>query len=223
MKFVLYILQILNIAIAFSTIIIGLRSIKYLKENKILLFIPIISLAQIIVTELKGLFEKKDTFSTFTSNMISIYIYLEFVLIILYLWKLSKTLKHKAFTIFLIPIGIVSIFISVYSENIKRPLKVELLSLIEGPIIIIIALLISIKLIKKENLKNYSTDSNLIATFGIFFSFMISWPTSIVQNNLLSYSSPFFKLNFIYNSIAYMILFSSLSYSFYVTRKYRTI
>ena len=36
MKFVLYILQILNIAIAFSTIIIGLRSIKYLKENKIL-------------------------------------------------------------------------------------------------------------------------------------------------------------------------------------------
>ena len=60
MKFVLYILQILNIAIAFSTIIIGLRSIKYLKENKILLFIPILSLTQIIVTELKGLFEKKD-------------------------------------------------------------------------------------------------------------------------------------------------------------------
>jgi hypothetical protein len=155
--------------------------------------------------------------------MISIYIYLEFILIILYLWKLSKTLRHKAFTIALIPVAIVSIIISLYSVNIIRPLKVEILSIIEGPIILITALLINIGLIKKGNIKNYSRDSNLIATLGIFFSFIISWPTIIVQNNILSYSSPFFKLIFIYNSIAYIILFSSLSYSFYVTRKYRTI
>jgi hypothetical protein len=218
----LYLLQLLNIAITSFTIIIGLRSFRILKENRILFFIPLLSLVQIILTELKGLVREVEI-SAFTNNMISIYIYLEFVLIIIYLWKLSKTLRHKAFTIALIPIGIVSIIISLYSINITRPLKVEILSIIEGPIILATALLINIELIKKGNIKNYFRDSNLIATFGIFFSFIISWPTSIVQNNILSYSSPFFKLNFIYNSIAYIILFSSLSYSFYVTRKYRTI
>ena len=218
----LYLLQLLNIAITSFTIIIGLRSFRILKENRILFFIPLLSLVQIILTELKGLVREVE-FSAFTNNMISIYIYLEFVLIIIYLWKLSKTLRHKAFTIALIPIGIVSIIISLYSINNIRPLKVEILSLIEGPIILATALLINIELIKKGNIKNYFRDSNLIATFGIFFSFIISWPTSIVQNNILSYSSPFFKLNFIYNSIAYIILFSSLSYSFYVTSKYRTI
>ena len=218
----LYLLQILNIAIATFTIIIGLRSFRNLKENRILILIPLLSLVQITLTELKGLVRKVEL-STFTNNMISTYIYLEFILIIIYLWKLSKTLRHKAFSMALIPIGIVSIIISLYYINIIRPLKVEVLSLIEGPIILITALIINIELIKKGNIKNYSRDSNLIATFGIFFSFIISWPTSIVQNNILSYYSPFFKLNFIYNSIAYIILFSSLSYSFYVTRKYRTI
>lgn len=218
----LYLLQIFNIAITTFTIIIGLRSFRNLTENRILLFIPLLSLVQIILTELKGLVREVE-FSTFTNNMISVYIYLEFILIILYFWKLSKNLRHKAFTIALIPIGIVSIIISLCYVNNIRPLKVEILSIIEGPIILITALLINIELIKKGDIKNYFRHSNLIATFGIFFSFIISWPTSIVQNNILSYSSPFFKLNFIYNSIAYIILFSSLSYSFYVTRKYRTI
>ncbi len=222
MNFLNY-LQLLNIALTFFTIITGLRSFKNLKENRILLFIPILSLVQIILLELKEIGRKKDEISTFTNDMISIYIYLEFLLIILYLWKLSKTLKYKASTISLIPICIFSIIISLYSVNINRPLKVELLSLIEGPIILITALIIIIKLIKKESINKYSRDSNLVATIGIFFSFIISWPTSIVQNNILVYSSPFYKLNFIYNSIAYIILFSSLSYSFYVTRKYRTI
>jgi hypothetical protein len=218
----LYLLQLLNIAIAFFTIIIGLRSFRSLKENRILLFIPILSLFQIILTELKGLGREVE-FSNFTLNMISIYIYLEFILIILYFWKLGKNLRLKAFTIALIPIGIVSVIISILSVNEKKPLKVELLSLIEGPIILIIALLLIIKLINDRGLTNYTRDSNLISTLGILFSFMISWPTIIVQTNLFGYSSPFFKLQFIFNSIAYVILFSSISYSFYVTRKYRTI
>ncbi len=218
----LYFLQLLNIIIAFFTIVMGLRAFKNLKENKVLLLIPILSLFQIILIELEGIGRKVE-YSTFTRNMISIYIYLEFILIIIYLWKIGKTLRNKAYTIALIPVGIVSIIISLYSINIKRPLKVEILSIIEGPIILITALLISIEQIKKGNINNYYKDSNLIATFGIFFSFIIAWPTIIVQNNISSYSSPFFKLNFIYNSIAYIIFFSFLTYSFYVTRKYRTI
>ena len=72
----LYLLQLLNIIIAFSTVVIGLRSFRSLRENRILLLIPVLSLAQIILTELKGLV-REDELSTFTNNMISIYIYLE--------------------------------------------------------------------------------------------------------------------------------------------------
>jgi hypothetical protein len=67
------------------------------------------------------------------------------------------------------------------------------------------------------------TTSNTIANIVNNNSFVNSNALSNILvgyqylSNILSYSSPFFKLNFIYNSIAYIILFSSLSYSFYVT------
>jgi hypothetical protein len=93
----LYLLQILNIAIAFFTIIIGLRSFRSLKENRILLFIPILSLVQIILTESMRLVRKIE-FSTFTSNLISLYIYSEFILIILYFWSLNKNLTQERFS-----------------------------------------------------------------------------------------------------------------------------
>jgi hypothetical protein len=218
----LYLLQLLNIAIAFFTIIIGLRSFRSLKENRILLFIPILSLVQIILTESMRLVRKIE-FSTFTSNLISLYIYSEFILIILYFWSLNKNLTQKAFTIALIPIGIISLITTQYYIDNNKPIKLDTFIIIEGPIILIIALLFIIEIIKKRKIKNYTKDSDLIATLGIFFSFIISWPTMIIQNNILKYSSPFIKLCFIYNTIAYIIFFSLLSYSFYVTRKFRII
>ena len=218
----LYFLQLLNIIIAFFTIVMGLRAFKNLKENKVLLLIPVLSLFQIILTELMRLVRKIE-FSTFTSNLISLYIYSEFILIFLYFWSLNKNLTQKAFTISLIPIGIISLIISQYCLDYSKPMKLDIFVIIEGPIILIIALLFIIEIINKRKIKKYTKDSDLIATLGIFFSFIISWPTMIIQNNILKYSSPFIKLCFIYNTIAYIIFFSLLSYSFYVTRKYRTI
>ncbi len=218
----LYLLQLLNIIIAFFTIVIGLRSFRTLKENRVLLLIPVLSLLQIILTESMRLV-RKIAFSTFTSNLISLYIYSEFILIILYFWSLNKNLTQKAFTIALIPIVIISLIITQYYVDHNKLIKLDIFVIIEGPIILTIALLFIIEIIKKRKIKNYSKDSNLIATFGIFFSFIISWPTMIIQNNILKYLSPFIKLCFIYNTIAYLIFFSFLSYSFYVTRKFRII
>jgi len=218
----LYLLQLLNIIIAFSTVVFGLRSFRTLRENRVLLLIPILSLFQIISTESMRLVRKIE-FSTFTSNLISLYIYSEFIFIILYFWGLNKNLTQKAFTIALIPIGIISLIISHYYIDHNKLIKLDIFVIIEGPIILIIALLFIIEIIKKRKIKNYTKDSDLIATLGIFFSFIISWPTMIIQNNILKYSSPFIKLCFIYNTIAYIIFFSFLSYSFYVTRKFRII
>jgi hypothetical protein len=218
----LYLLQLLNIIIALFSIVIGLRSFRTLKENRVLLLIPVLSLLQIILTESMRLV-RKIAFSTFTSNLISLYIYSEFILIILYFWSLNKNLTQKAFTIALIPIVIISLIITQYYVDHNKLIKLDIFVIIEGPIILTIALLFIIEIIKKRKIKNYSKDSNLIATFGIFFSFIISWPTMIIQNNILKYLSPFIKLCFIYNTIAYLIFFSFLSYSFYVTRKFRII
>ena len=218
----LYLLQLLNIIIAFFTIVIGLKSFSTLKENRILLLIPVFSFLQIIITESMRLVRKIE-FSAFSMNLISLYIYLEFILIFLYFWNLSKTLRYQAFSIALIPIGIISLIIPQYCIENNKLIKFDIFVIIEGPIILIIALLFVIELIKKRKINNYINDSNLIAIFGIFFSFLISWPTMIIQNNILKYSSPFMKLCFIFNTIAYIIFFSCLSYSFYATRKFRNI
>lgn len=218
----LYLLQLLNIITAFFSIVIGLRSFRTLKENRVLLLIPVLSLFQIILAESMRLV-RKIAFSTFSSNLISLYIYSEFILIILYFWSLNKNLTQKAFTIALIPIVIISLIITQYYIDHNKLIKLDIFVIIEGPIILTIALLFIIELIKKRKIKNYTKDSNLIATFGIFFSFIISWPTMIIQNNILKYLSPSIKLCFIYNTIAYLIFFSFLSYSFYVTRKFRII
>jgi hypothetical protein len=218
----LYLLQLLNIIIAFFTIVIGLKSFRTLYENRVLLLIPVLSFLQIIMSELMRLVRKVE-FSAFSTNLISLYIYSEFILIILYFWSLNKKLTHKALTLAIIPIGIISFIIFKYFKDDNKPIKIDIFVIIEGPIILIIALLFIIEIITKRKIKNYTKDSNLIAILGIFFSFIISWPTTIIQNNILKYSSPFIKLCFIYNTIAYMILFSFLSYSFYVTRKFRII
>lgn len=216
----LYLLQLLNIIIAFFTIVIGLKSFRTLNENRVLLLIPVFSFLQIIMSELLGMVRKVE-FSTLSINLICIYIRLEFIIITLYFWRLSKTLRYQALSIALPPIAIISIIISLFSIDDKKPLKMGTFLIIEGPILLLIALLFIIELIKKRKKNNYVNDSNLIAILGIFFLSIISWPTIIIQNNTFKYTSLFFKFNFISNSIAYLILFSFLSYSFYVTRKSR--
>lgn len=216
----LYLLQLLNIIIAFFTIVIGLKSFSTLKENRILLLIPVFSFLQIIITGLLGMV-REITFSNLSRDLICTYIRLEFIIIFIYFWRLSKTLRYQALSIALPPIAIISIIISLFVINDKMRLRMGTFLLIEGPILLVIALLFIIELFKKRKINNYINDSNLFAMFGIFFLSVISWPTIIIQNNVTKISSPYFKFNFISNSIAYLILFSFLSYSFYVTRKSR--
>jgi hypothetical protein len=219
----LRLLEYLNLFATFSAILIGVKSLKTLTENRILIFIPILSLLQIILSEFLGINHPKNEVSTTTLNLINIYICAEFLLICLYFWKLSKIRRHKAFILISIPIIIISIFISNHNLHQKSLFELDIFLLIEGPIILILALLLTSELIKKKNIKDFNTNSNLIATLGIMFSFFISWPTIIVQNSIRNYSSPLFRFSYIFNSIAYLIFFSFLSYSFYVARKSRII
>jgi hypothetical protein len=219
----LFVTQTLNLVIAFFSISVGIKSLKFLTETRILIFIPILSVLQTILSELLGINDPQNIVSITTINLTNTYICAEYFLICLYFWKISQRRGHKAFILTSIPIIIASILISNYNLHEKSPIKLDIFLFIEGPIVLIIALLLTIELIKKRKTKDYNTSSNLIATLGILFSFFISWPTTIIQNNLRNIYSPIYKLSFIFTSIAYLIFFSFLSYSFYVARKSRII
>jgi len=221
--YLLFVIEYLNLVIAFFSIAVGIKSLKFLTESRILIFIPILSVLQTILSELLGINDPQNLVSITTINLINTYICAEYFLICLYFWKISQRRGHKAYIITSIPIIITSIFISNYNLHEKSPFKLDIFLFIEGPIVLIIALLLTIELIKKRKTKDYNTSSNLIATLGILFSFFISWPTTIIQNNLRNINSPIYKLSFIFTSIAYLIFFSFLSYSFYVARKSRII
>lgn len=221
--YLLYLLEYLNLVIAFFTVAVGIKSLKKLNENRILVFIPILSVLQTILSELLGIWKPKSGASITTLNLINIYICAEFFLICLFFWALSQGRKRKAFVLVTIILATISIFTSNYNLHVKKQFELDIFILIEGPIILTTALLLIFDSIKKKNIVKYSSEANLIATLGIFFSFIISWPTLIVQNSFTNPNSPFFKLYFIFNSIAYLIFFSFLSYSFYVSRKSRII
>lgn len=221
--YLLYLVEYLNLVICFFTIAIGIKSLKKLSENRILIFIPILSVLQIILSELLGIGQPKNEASTITKNLINIYICLEYVIICIFFWNLNQKRKLNIFILISFIISIASLFVSNYNNQEKVELKLDLFLLIEGPVILTTALFLIIDLIKKRSIRIQTNNSNLIATFGIFFSFIITWPTSIVQNIFTYPTSSFFKFYFIFNSIAYLIFFSFLSYSFYVTRKSRII
>ncbi len=221
--YLLYLLEYLNLIVAFFSIAVGVKSLKSLTENRILIFIPILSALQTILAELLGIYHPKNLVSDTTIYLINTYICAEFILICLYFWRICESKRYKACILTSIPIAIISIFTSNNNLNEKSPFKLDIFLLIEGPIILIFALLLTIELIKKRKIKDYNTGSNLIATLGILFSFFISWPTTIVQSNLRNIYSTLYKLSFIFNSISYLIFFSFLSYSFYVARKSRIV
>ncbi len=221
--YLLFVIEYLNLVIAFFSIAVGIKSLKFLTESRILIFIPILSVLQIILSELLGINHPHNLVSNTTINLTNTYICAEYFLICLYFWKISQRRGHKAYILTSIPLIITSILISNYNLPENSPIKLDIFLFIEGPIVLIIALLLTIELIKKRKTKDYNTSSNLIATLGILFSFFISWPTTIIQNNLRNIYSPIYKLSFIFTSIAYLIFFSFLSYSFYVARKSRII
>ena len=144
--YLLYVFEFLNLVVAFFSIAVGIKSLKNLTENRILIFIPILSLLETILSEFLGMNNPKNEASITTIYLINIYIYVEYLLICIYFLKLTQGRKHKAFILTSIPITITSIYISNYNLQEKSPFKLDIFLLIEGPIILTIALLLTIEL-----------------------------------------------------------------------------
>jgi hypothetical protein len=220
MGLILSLIQFLNlISTSFATAI-GIKFLSRLKENKILLIIPILSLSQILFSEVLK-FAHRRYFNVSNDSVIltNTYICLEYFILIQFFWKIKTSRKEKFLILISLPITIFSLL---FSNNLKfrqNIISIDTFLLLEGPIIIILALYFLVHRIKNKNLINYIQEPNFIAAIGIFLSFLILWPTNIIQKFILIDPGTFVSFLFISNSISYLIFFSFLSYSFYATRK----
>jgi hypothetical protein len=140
-------------------------------------------------------------------------------MLIQFFWKIKTSRKEKFLILISLPITIVSLLFSNKLNFRQNLISIDTFLLLEGPIIIILALYFLVHRIKNKNLTNYIQEPNFIAAIGIFLSFLILWPTNIIQKFILIDPGTFVSFLFISNSISYLIFFSFLSYSFYATKK----
>lgn len=220
MGLILSLIQFLNLILTSFAIAIGIKFLSRLKENKILLIIPILSLIQILFSEVLKLANRRY-FNVSNDSVIltNTYICLEYVMLIQFFWKIKTSRKEKFLILISLPITIVSLLFSNKLNFRQNLISIDTFLLLEGPIIIILALYFLVHRIKNKNLTNYIQEPNFIAAIGIFLSFLILWPTNIIQKFILIDPGTFVSFLFISNSISYLIFFSFLSYSFYATKK----
>jgi hypothetical protein len=220
MGLILSLIQFLNLILTSFAIAIGIKFLSRLKENKILLIIPILSLIQILFSEVLKLANRRY-FNVSNDSVIltNTYICLEYFMLIQFFWKIKTSRKEKFLILISLPITIVSLLFSNKLNFRQNLISIDTFLLLEGPIIIILALYFLVHRIKNKNLTNYIQEPNFIAAIGIFLSFLILWPTNIIQKFILIDPGTFVSFLFISNSISYLIFFSFLSYSFYATKK----
>jgi hypothetical protein len=220
MGLILSLIQFLNLILTSFAIAIGIKFLSRLKENKILLIIPILSLIQILFSEVLKLANRRY-FNVSNDSVIltNTYICLEYFMLIQFFWKIKTSRKEKFLILISLPITIVSLLFSNKLNFRQNLISIDTFLLLEGPIIIILALYFLVHRMKNKNLINYIQEPNFIAAIGIFLSFLILWPTNIIQKFILIDPGTFVSFLFISNSISYLIFFSFLSYSFYATKK----
>ena len=216
------IVQISNLILLVTTIAYGIVCSKRMKENKILIIVPLISLLQLIISELASSnFYESNKVSYISKFSVDIYSGLEFLILLFFynritdsknLIKINKTL--------LIATVIFYCFWSYQPIYIKNIL-IDYFVLVGGLWIEAILLVHFIKQLKTKQLSTLISDPNNIACAGIFLSYIIIWPVNVLQNLYIQYLSSFFSFLFLSNSLGYFIFFIFLITSFHASRKSR--
>jgi hypothetical protein len=222
MENVLWAVQISNLLLLLTTITYGIMNLRNMKENKILIVVPILSLLQLIISEFASIyFYEENKVSNISKASVDIYSGLEFLIIILYYNKIAgydNLIKiNKTLLIAIIIFYCFWIYQPVDSQNILTDYFVLFGGLwIEG-----ILLVYFIKELKNNKIYFLISDPNNIACAGIFLSYIIIWPVNVLQNLYIQYLSSFFSFLFLSNSLGYFILFTFLITSFHASRKSR--
>lgn len=222
MHLTLIFIQFLNLILSISSIVYGLYSLKYLKERKLLLLIPVYSIIQVLFSELGiKFFEGNYFFGSIQYLSVTIYIIIEYVIIICYFKLIYNSYSLRRAIIYSIIVSLFALFFDVWRISKTGNFNIYFFQFFSGFTIETLAFLGFREFFKKVEIENIFLLPNSIMTSGIFFAFMIITPFAILQNFLISKNNIYYELLFLTNCLGYFILFSFLIFSIYVSRKSR--
>jgi len=215
--------QILNIITGIITIILGVRYLKYNKINGLLILLPIFSLLQLFISEFIAINKRIINHSSKLIHIsVTVYSIAEFLIIIIFLYytEQSKRLRKIILTVscFLLFTAVLDI-LSLSEE--KQLINLNNFNLFEGLFIITVIIIKLINQLRDWPFFETVSNSIWISKFGILLGFLIFWPNSVIIKLVTNNLNEFYNYLFISNSIAYLVFFIFLSFSFYVSRKSR--
>jgi hypothetical protein len=199
-------------------LILGVKNFKILSELKPLLVICFISITQNLSTQILPVFLKlnKNDSIFFSYLTVDIYVILEFIFLSLFIRKIASH-KKLFYASFLFLVFLIS-FSSVFKPS-SHFINLRYFLIFEGIFILFFVIQYLLKEIRKKILYNIFSDPIYIASMGIFLSFSLIWPGSLLID-LFNH-----KLNFYYtvfeiiNFSGYIILFNFFTVAFYARRK----
>jgi len=228
MALVLILFQFLTIISSVYSILVGLKSFRYLKLNRVLILLPIFSLLQVLLSETvfytKNGEHGKSNYSTEFPEQINVLIYtlLEYCIISYFLIMIQnkKIIKNIIIIFSLITLSVLFFDLRNYilENNI---ITLDAFYSAEGVFFIVSLLFTIINQIRKNSISELINNSEWIICIGILLAFLILWPNSVIQKFFILNVKDFYNYFFITNSIAYLIMFNLISLSFHVARKSR--
>lgn len=212
-------IKFLSILSLLVSLIYGVKNFRILSELKPLLVICIISMIQNLSTGILPILfnlNKKDHIF-FSHLTVDIYVILEFIFLSLFIHKITSNKKifyaSSLFLFFLI------LFYSVLKPS-SHYINLKYFLIFEGIFILFFLIRFLLTQIRKKILYNIFSDPTYIASMGIFLSFSLIWPGSLLidlfNNHKLNFYYTFFQ---IINFSGYIILFNSFTVAFYAKRK----
>jgi hypothetical protein len=203
------------------SLIVGLKNFKILTDLKPLFIICILSISQDVFTKILTIsFNLNENEHIFLSYLtVDIYVLLEFTFLSFFIYKITSNKKLFYFSIlFLFCLIIFNSLINPSSHYIN--LKYFLM--FEGFFILFFVIQFLLKEIRKKILFNIFSDPLYIVSMGIFLSFSLIWPGSLLIdlfNHTLNFYNFYYLFFEIINFSGYIILFNSFTVAFYARQK----
>lgn len=212
-------IEFLSILSLLVSLIYGVKNFRILAELKPLLVICIMSMTQNLLRGILpiifNLNEKDHIFFNYVT--VDIYVILEFIFLFLFIHKITSNKKlfyaSFFFMFFLI------LFYSVFKPS-SHYINLKYFLIFEGIFILSFLIRFLLKQIRKKIFYNIFSDPIYIASMGIFLSFSLIWPGSLLIDLFNNYKFNFYYNFFqIINYTGYIILFNSFTVAFYAKRK----
>lgn len=218
----LSLLALLNIILTILTIVIGIKRFNSLGELKILILIPVLSFLQNLFVELIPFIENDFSnlgASETINNLIKktsvhVYIFLEYTIIVFFLFKLFEKESEKKQTIILYSVSIISILYPLFFSSLENDSYFRYFKIINGIILQYLTIRYLYTKISMSGLSTNFRNSIIIVCVGILLSFSIIWPTSLIESIIRINFNFFYSYLILANIIGYSIFFTSLLIAF---------